>query len=167
MHSFVLLLAARTGWFAEGRFLGRVLDEWAVDAQEFIRVKLPHLLVVAAIAFVLMRLLAPDHLSHDPRGGAALGHARAHRPGEDGGRDRPHHRAGHHLADRRIADSGCPGRESGAAAGLGRDCRNRPRPGGPEHRQGRTQRHPHPRSRTSSTWETRCGWPGWPEPWRR
>ncbi|MGP8174100.1 MAG: mechanosensitive ion channel family protein [Terracidiphilus sp.] len=57
MHSFVLSLAARTGWFAEGRFLGRVLDEWAVDAQEFIRLKLPHLLVIAAIAFVLSRLL--------------------------------------------------------------------------------------------------------------
>jgi small conductance mechanosensitive channel len=53
----VLLLAARTGLFAEERFLGKVLDGWAVDAQEFVRVKLPHLLVVAAIAFVLMRLL--------------------------------------------------------------------------------------------------------------
>jgi small conductance mechanosensitive channel len=57
MHSFVLLLAMRTGIFAEERFLGKVLDEWGVDAQEFIRIKLPHLLVVAAIAFVLMRLL--------------------------------------------------------------------------------------------------------------
>jgi small conductance mechanosensitive channel len=57
MHSFVLLLAVRTGIFAEERFLGKVLDEWVVDAQEFIRVKLPHLLVVAAIAFILMRLL--------------------------------------------------------------------------------------------------------------
>jgi small conductance mechanosensitive channel len=55
MH--LLLLAARTGWFAEGRFLGRVLDEWVVDAQEFIRIKLPHLLVIATIAFVLSRLL--------------------------------------------------------------------------------------------------------------
>jgi small conductance mechanosensitive channel len=55
MHLF--LLAARTGWFAEGRFLGRVLDEWVVDAQEFIRIKLPHLLVIATIAFVLSRLL--------------------------------------------------------------------------------------------------------------
>jgi hypothetical protein len=27
---------ARWGWFAEGRFLGRVLDEWTVDAQEFV-----------------------------------------------------------------------------------------------------------------------------------
>ena len=52
-----LLLVARIGWFAEGRFLGRVLDEWVVDAQEFIRYKLPHLVVVAVIAFLLYRLL--------------------------------------------------------------------------------------------------------------
>ncbi len=54
---FPFLLAARMGWFAEGRFMGRVLDEWASDTQEFIRTKLPHLLVVAAIAFVLSRIL--------------------------------------------------------------------------------------------------------------
>ena len=53
----LFLLAARIGWFAEGRFLGRVLDGWVVDAQEFIRYKLPHLLVVAAIAFLLNWLL--------------------------------------------------------------------------------------------------------------
>jgi small conductance mechanosensitive channel len=57
MHPFVLSLAIRTGLFAEGRFLGRVLDEWAIDAQEFIRTKLPHLLVIAAIAFLLSHLL--------------------------------------------------------------------------------------------------------------
>jgi small conductance mechanosensitive channel len=55
MHPF--LLVARTGWFAEGRFLGKVLDEWVVDTQEFIRLKLPHLLVIVVIAFVLSRLL--------------------------------------------------------------------------------------------------------------
>jgi small conductance mechanosensitive channel len=55
MHPF--LLAVRTGLFAEGRFLGKVLDEWIVDTQEFIRSKLPHLVVVALIAFVLIRLL--------------------------------------------------------------------------------------------------------------
>jgi small conductance mechanosensitive channel len=49
--------AARTGWFAEGRFLGRVLDEWAADSQEFVRTKLPHLVVIAAIAFFLNKLL--------------------------------------------------------------------------------------------------------------
>jgi small conductance mechanosensitive channel len=50
-------IAARWSWFSEGRFLGRVLDEWANDTQEFVRNKLPHLLVIAAIAFILSRLL--------------------------------------------------------------------------------------------------------------
>ena len=57
MFSLVFLLAMRTGIFAEERFLGRLLDHWGVDGEEFVRGKLPHLLVVAAIAFVLMRLL--------------------------------------------------------------------------------------------------------------
>jgi small conductance mechanosensitive channel len=43
--------------FAEGRFLGRVADEWVIDAQEFVRTKLPHLFMVAVIGFVLSRLL--------------------------------------------------------------------------------------------------------------
>jgi moderate conductance mechanosensitive channel len=55
MHPF--LFAARTGWFAEGRFLGKLLDEWINDTQEFIRTKLPHLVIVAAIAFALNYLL--------------------------------------------------------------------------------------------------------------
>jgi len=55
MHPF--FLAERIGLFAEGRFLGKVLDEWVLDAQEFVRIKLPHLLVIAAIAFFLNRLL--------------------------------------------------------------------------------------------------------------
>ena len=53
MHSLVLLLAAGVSWFAEGQFLGRVVDEWVLDTQEFIRAKLPHLLVVALISLVL------------------------------------------------------------------------------------------------------------------
>jgi len=60
MRSFGMIpvyFAARISWFAEGRFLGHVLDEWADDAQEFIHSKLPHLIVVAAIAFILSRLL--------------------------------------------------------------------------------------------------------------
>ena len=57
MHSIVLLLVIRTGLFAEGRFLGRVVDEWAIDAQEFVRAKLPHLVMVLLIGFVLSRLL--------------------------------------------------------------------------------------------------------------
>jgi len=62
MHPFVIaarfaFMPARFGWFKEGRFLGRVLDQWIADAQEFVHTKLPHLLVVALIAFVLSRLL--------------------------------------------------------------------------------------------------------------
>lgn len=53
----LLFFAARTGWFAEGRFLGRVLDEWTNDAQEFVHVKLPHILIIAVIAFLLSRFL--------------------------------------------------------------------------------------------------------------
>jgi small-conductance mechanosensitive channel len=62
MHPF--LIAARYGIFREGRFLGKVLDGWIVDAQEFIQTKLPHLLVVVLIAFVLNRLLriATQHM---------------------------------------------------------------------------------------------------------
>jgi moderate conductance mechanosensitive channel len=51
------LTATLAGLFAEGRFLGKVLDEWGSDAQEFVRARLPHLLVVALIAFILARLL--------------------------------------------------------------------------------------------------------------
>jgi len=54
---YPFLLAAGAGWFAEGRFMGKLLDEWVNDAQEFIHTKLPHLLVVAAIAFILGRIL--------------------------------------------------------------------------------------------------------------
>ena len=55
MHPF--LFAARWGWFREGQFLGKVLDEWTDDAQEFIHSKLPHLILVAIIAIILNRLL--------------------------------------------------------------------------------------------------------------
>jgi small-conductance mechanosensitive channel len=51
------IIFLRTGFFAEGRFMGRVLDEWIVDTQEFVRTKLPHLIVILIIAFILMRLL--------------------------------------------------------------------------------------------------------------
>jgi small conductance mechanosensitive channel len=59
MHPFLFdLFAIRYGIFKEGRFLGRVLDEWINDAQEFVRFKLPHLVVVAIIAFILSRILS-------------------------------------------------------------------------------------------------------------
>jgi small conductance mechanosensitive channel len=52
------ILLGRWGWFQEGRFLGRVLDEWINDSQEFIHSKLPRLIVIAVIAFILSRLLS-------------------------------------------------------------------------------------------------------------
>jgi moderate conductance mechanosensitive channel len=51
-------LAMRWGIFREGRFLGKVLDEWSVDTQEFLHTKLPRLIVIAAIAFILNKLLS-------------------------------------------------------------------------------------------------------------
>ncbi len=57
MHSSGLFSPALLGWFAQGQFMGKVLDEWASDSQEFVRDKLPHLFMVALIAFVLSRLL--------------------------------------------------------------------------------------------------------------
>jgi len=51
------LLAARSGLFAQERFLGKVVDAWMDDAQEFVHLKLPHLVVVAIIGFILSRLL--------------------------------------------------------------------------------------------------------------
>lgn len=56
MHSFAFLFI-RFGIFAEGRFMGRVLDEWMNDAQEFVHRRLPHLVVMMVIAFVFSRLL--------------------------------------------------------------------------------------------------------------
>jgi moderate conductance mechanosensitive channel len=47
----------RWGAFREGRFLGRILDEWILDSQEFIHLKLPRLIVIAAIAFLLNKIL--------------------------------------------------------------------------------------------------------------
>jgi small conductance mechanosensitive channel len=37
--------------------MGKVLDEWIADSQEFIHTKLPHLIVIFAIAFFLNKLL--------------------------------------------------------------------------------------------------------------
>lgn len=54
MYAFALLAL---GIFSEGRFMGRLLDEWLGDIQEFVRSKLPHLLMVAIVAVVLSRIL--------------------------------------------------------------------------------------------------------------
>src|SRR5215472_17387188 len=56
MYSFVLF-AIRTGIFAESRFMGKVLDEWIQDIQEFVRIKLPRLVLLAIFALILARLL--------------------------------------------------------------------------------------------------------------
>jgi small-conductance mechanosensitive channel len=56
MVLFAMLI--RTGVFAEGHFLGKILDEWIGDSQEFIHIKLPHMVVIFAISFVLSRVIA-------------------------------------------------------------------------------------------------------------
>jgi len=56
MYLFAMLI--RSGIFAEGRFLGKILDEWIVDAQEFVHTKLPHLVVLFVIAIILSRIIA-------------------------------------------------------------------------------------------------------------
>jgi moderate conductance mechanosensitive channel len=53
----LLLMVSRWELFAEGRFMGKVFDEWAGDTQEFVRSKLPHLIVAALIGFALYRIL--------------------------------------------------------------------------------------------------------------
>ncbi|MGD0942009.1 MAG: mechanosensitive ion channel family protein [Terracidiphilus sp.] len=57
MHLFVSLVLLRTGVFAEERFLGRLVDGWAADAESFTRNRLPHLIIVALLGFILSRLL--------------------------------------------------------------------------------------------------------------
>ncbi len=52
-----LLAILRWGIFQEGRFMGRVLDEWIDDSQEFVRTRMPHLIAVVLIALLLMKLL--------------------------------------------------------------------------------------------------------------
>jgi small conductance mechanosensitive channel len=52
-----VLIFARSNPFAEGTLMARVVDEWMADTQEFIHSKLPHIIVIAIIAFILMRLL--------------------------------------------------------------------------------------------------------------
>jgi moderate conductance mechanosensitive channel len=56
MYLFAILM--RSGIFAEGRFLGKILDEWINDSQEFIHTKLPHLIMLVLIAVVLTRIIS-------------------------------------------------------------------------------------------------------------
>ncbi len=51
-----MLLAALWGLFRENQFMGKVVDEWIADSQEFVH-KLPHLAGIAIIALVLNKLL--------------------------------------------------------------------------------------------------------------
>ncbi len=55
MHAF--WSAALADWITPNQFMGKVTDEWLVDMQEFVRLKLPHLIGVAIIAFILSWLL--------------------------------------------------------------------------------------------------------------
>jgi len=43
--------------FGHDRFLGKILDEWILDGQEFVHTKLPKLIVIACIAFFLNKIL--------------------------------------------------------------------------------------------------------------
>ena len=52
------LSASMAGWANQGRFMGKIMDEWFGDTQEFVRLKLPHLIVAALIGFALYRVLA-------------------------------------------------------------------------------------------------------------
>lgn len=52
-----LFAVIRWSLFQEDRFLGKVLDEWIADSQEFVHTKLPKLIVIALIAFFLSRVL--------------------------------------------------------------------------------------------------------------
>lgn len=51
------LAVVRWSLFREDRFLGKVLDEWTNDSQEFVHTKLPKLIVIAIIALFLSRVL--------------------------------------------------------------------------------------------------------------
>ncbi len=57
LRNVTFLMVMRWDMFRENRFLGKVLDEWIGDSQEFIHAKLPKLIVVAIIAFIFSRLL--------------------------------------------------------------------------------------------------------------
>ena len=57
LANVTFLLAMRWDMFREDRFLGKVLDEWIADSQEFVHAKLPKLIVIAIIAFIFTRLL--------------------------------------------------------------------------------------------------------------
>src|SRR5580704_920748 len=73
LRNVTFLLAMRWDMFREDRFLGKVLDEWIGDSQEFVHAKLPKLIVVAIIAFIFSRLLrlATHHMARLAESSAA------------------------------------------------------------------------------------------------
>jgi small conductance mechanosensitive channel len=52
-----IFLMMRWDAFGHDRFLGKILDEWILDGQEFVHTKLPKLIVIACIAFFLNKIL--------------------------------------------------------------------------------------------------------------
>ena len=94
------ILAMRWGVFQEGRFLGKVLDEWIADSQEFVHTKLPKLIVIAIIAFIFSRLLrlGTHHMTRlaerssagleRPLAGIGRHRGHCHRPGRTNHRQR-------------------------------------------------------------------------------
>lgn len=50
-------LAVQLSVAGPNRFMGRVVDEWFVDGQEFVHAKLPRLIAIALIALLLNKLL--------------------------------------------------------------------------------------------------------------
>jgi small conductance mechanosensitive channel len=63
MVSLVFLLAMRTGIFAEERFLGRLLDHWSADAEEFVRGKLLHLITFHMTRVAERNSATPVHVA--------------------------------------------------------------------------------------------------------
>lgn len=53
----VCVLTMRWVLFQQGHFLGKVLNEWIDDSQEFLHTELPKLIVIAFIALILSRFL--------------------------------------------------------------------------------------------------------------
>ena len=141
---FPVLLGERWGVFREGRFLGKVVDEWAADTQEFIHTRLPHLVIVFAIAFLLSRLLGM--ITRRMIRVAEQHGAGAMRMGQVKTLSGVIRATGYTvigvITGLQFLDA--VGLNLGPLAGLGRHRRSGDRPGRAKHRQGHAQRHPHP-----------------------
>ena len=138
------LLAMRWDMFREDRFLGKVLDEWIADSQEFVHTKLPKLIVIAIIAFIFSRLLRLSHAPYGAPGGAARGRISAHGRSEDHGRSHPGHGVGDHRTDCGLHVPGCHWLQPRSPAGFGGHRGHRHRSGCTDHRQRHAERFPDP-----------------------